>query len=155
MTVAGSVGSTVWTHRFAGPREGRLLRFRFHCQAGSRSSRSSPQTTSAGTGRPPSQQSCHTRRSIRGTSAQLLYPWGNSATRNTSLCTRVMLSALSHRILASDVCLIWVSWAGEKTPGFSYHSLRPEQEQGQSARGPATPGLDSVSATPHRRQGVN
>ena len=83
-------------------------------------------------GRPPSQQSCHTRRSSRGISSQLLYPWGNSATRNTSLCTRVMLSELSHTIRASDVCLICVSWAGVKTPGFSYHNLRsPEREQAQ------------------------
>lgn len=84
----------------------------------------------------PSQQSCHTRRSTLGTSSQLPYPWGNSATLNTSLCTRVMLSALSHRILARDVCLICVSCAGENTPGFSYHNLRPpEREQGQTDRG--------------------
>lgn len=41
-----------------------------------------------------------------------------------------MLSELSHTIRASDVCLICVSWAGVKTPGFSYHNLRsPEREQ--------------------------
>lgn len=40
-----------------------------------------------------------------------------------------MLSALSHTMRASELCLIWVSWAGVKTPGFSYHSLSPSRRR--------------------------
>lgn len=71
----------------------------------------------------PSQQSCHIRKSIWGTSSQFPYPWGRSATVNTSRWTRVMLSPLSQTTRARDACLSCVSCAGVNTPGFSYQNL--------------------------------
>ncbi len=77
----------------------------------------------------PSQQSCHMRRSIWGMSSQLPYPWGSSATLKTSCWTRVMLSPLSHSTRVREACFNWVSWAGVKTPGFSYQNLNKKHRR--------------------------
>jgi hypothetical protein len=47
----------------------------------------------------------------------------NSGSLNTSLDISVMLSPLSQRTLARDVCLICVSFAGLKVDGLSYQNL--------------------------------
>lgn len=48
----------------------------------------------------------------------------SSGNLNTSLDVRVMLSPLSQRTLASEACLICVSFAGLKVEGFSYQNLQ-------------------------------
>lgn len=50
--------------------------------------------------------------------------------KKASLVILLILSPLSHKILAKLVCLIWVSWLGLKADGFSYQNL--EKNDGYS-----------------------
>lgn len=71
----------------------------------------------------PMQQSLHILRSIFGMSLHEIYSSLELTMRNTSRCTRVMSSLLSHITRAREVCLIWRSWSGLKTIEFSYQNL--------------------------------